>query len=474
MVIALDKGKRPLGFITERRARKLMEAQRACVYRYFPFVLIIKDVDARQIPNLPEYRIKIDPGADTDGISIIHDNEILFAMHIQHRGRQVTENMTKRKNNRRNRRNRETRYRRSKFAKGGTFEHTGSKGKLPPSANSVIGNTKTWIRHLCSWINITKASFEAVRFDTQLMDNPEIEGEQYQHGTLHGTEVREYLLDHYQHTCQYCGGKSGDPILEWEHINKKSRGGADTVKNATLSCRCCNQEKGNHTPKEWKEIILAKPHKTKLDEARLEGIDNVMKHTITGGSNRYCAWTNISRKELERFLFDLFDEVECSTGGKTKYNRVQMGFLKNHQYDAACIGDSTPEKYIDRTHGYYVKAIGMGRGTRFRGQASKCGIITVKYAPRERRVFGFMSGDIVAADVPHRTKRPFKYEGRYTGRVMTRANGSFDIRTLGGDKVTVRHDFCRIIQYVDGYQYRLCRTTEKTCQDAKRHFSPGH
>lgn len=64
-----------------------MEARRACVYRYFPFVLIIKDVDARQIPNLPKYRIKIDPRADTDGISIIHDNEILFAMHVQRRGR---------------------------------------------------------------------------------------------------------------------------------------------------------------------------------------------------------------------------------------------------------------------------------------------------------------------------------------------------------------------------------------------------
>ena len=78
-----------------------------------------------------------------------------------------------------------------------------------------------------------------------------------------------------------------------------------------------------------------------------------------------------------------------------------------------------------------------------------------------------MTGDIVVADVPHQNKRPYKYEGHYVGRVMTRATGSFDIRTLGGDKVTARHDFCRIIQYVDGYQYSLCRTTEKTCQGAK-------
>ena len=33
MIIALDKNKRPLGFLTERRCRILMERKRAVLYR---------------------------------------------------------------------------------------------------------------------------------------------------------------------------------------------------------------------------------------------------------------------------------------------------------------------------------------------------------------------------------------------------------------------------------------------------------
>ncbi|MCR5608509.1 MAG: RRXRR domain-containing protein, partial [Lachnospiraceae bacterium] len=71
MVIALDKRKRPLGFITERRARILMEKRRAVNYRVYPSVVIIKDVDSRTIDTLPTYRIKIDPGSKYTGIAVV-------------------------------------------------------------------------------------------------------------------------------------------------------------------------------------------------------------------------------------------------------------------------------------------------------------------------------------------------------------------------------------------------------------------
>ena len=35
VVFVLDKHKKPLGFATEKRARQLMDARRACIYRYF-------------------------------------------------------------------------------------------------------------------------------------------------------------------------------------------------------------------------------------------------------------------------------------------------------------------------------------------------------------------------------------------------------------------------------------------------------
>jgi len=463
MVITVDKNKRPLGFVTERRARILLTNKRACVYRYFPFVIIIKDVDARKIEGLPAYRIKIDPGSVHDGIAIVDEKtgDLMYAMQVEHRGQQVKKNLETRKACRRNRRNRETLYRRPKFKDGGNAPTSRKDGWLPPSVRSVTGNTETWIRRLCRYINIIFASMEDVRIDTQKIDDPGIEGKKYQQGTLAGYEIREYLLEKYQHTCQYCGGESKDPVLEWEHKVPKSRGGSDSVRNATLACRCCNQAKGSMRPEEWLESIQKKTHLSDLDKVRIKGIGHVIAGTLTGGSNRYCAWVNAGRKELEGFLVSLFGREKCefAGGGRTKYNRIRAGLPKDHQYDAWCVGKSF-RKGMDLTHGYYVNAKATGRGTHFRGKTNVCGIITKKLPKREKRVYGFMNGDIVRADVPHKEPRPYKYEGRYTGRVMTRASGSFDIRTKEGLLVTAKHSFCSLLQKADGYQYSQKRTKE--------------
>ena len=466
MVIALDKNKRPLGFITERRCRKLFEQKRAVMYRMFPMVVILKDKDARTIENLPSYRIKIDPGSKYDGISIVDDvnDRIMFAMQIEHRAEQVKSNLDTRRACRRNRRNRETMYRRSKFADGGTFTQSGNESKIPPSVRSIIGNTETWVRRLKKWINIQDCSFEAVRFDTQLLDNPDIEGVQYQQGTLAGTEVREYLLIRHSHTCQYCGGACKDSALEIEHKNPKSRGGSNSIRNLTIACHTCNQEKGALTLEEWLEKINSKPKKTKTDEARIKGIQNVISNKETGKSNRYCAWVNITRKRIESFLFEKFEDVECSSGGRTKFNRTRLGYPKDHQYDAACIGTVPEQGYEDLTHGYYVYAKATGRGTRFRGKINRCGIIVKKLAPRPKKVFGFMNGDIVVADIPHKEPKPYKHEGHYVGRVMTRARGDFAIRTTKKQLVETNYGFVRKVQNADGYQYAQRRTTDKDNQ----------
>ena len=120
MVITLDKNKRPLGFVTERRARILMKKRRACLYRVFPAVIIIKDVDSRKISELPSYRIKIDPGAKHTGIAVVcnETNQVMLTVQIEHRGDSIVGLLQTRKAIRRNRRNRETPYRYSKWKNG--------------------------------------------------------------------------------------------------------------------------------------------------------------------------------------------------------------------------------------------------------------------------------------------------------------------------------------------------------------------
>ena len=437
MVITLDKNKRPLGFMSERRCRILLEKKRAVLYRYFPTIVILKDVDARKLSGLSSYRIKIDPGAKYTGIAIVMDdtNEFMYAMQIEHRGEQIKKNLDTRRSARRNRRSRETGYRRPKWGNRCTakeqsqsYDSRRDENWLPPSVKSTADNIISWIRRLCRWINITNCSIESVRFDTQLMENPEIEGVEYQQGTLYGYEVKEYLLEKYRHTCQYCGGKSNDPILEWEHMLPRSRGGSDRLKNASLACHNCNQDKGNHTLEEWKTILQDRIPKERgkqkeLDQIRQKFVQQVMERKAPVKRLRYAAWVNSSRRYSQRHLYLRFPELECSSGGRTKYNRK------------------------------YAKA--TGRGTRLRGQINQCGVIIRKWMDRSKTAFGFQTGDLVVADVPKDTK--YKYKGHFSGRVMIRKSGSFDIRTLSGELVTVNAKFCRLLQNNSGYQMMIKR-----------------
>jgi 5-methylcytosine-specific restriction endonuclease McrA len=77
----------------------------------------------------------------------------------------------------------------------------------------------------------------------QALQNPDIEGLQYQRGTLFGAELWEYLLQKWGCKCAYCDAQALP--LEAEHIVPKARAGANRVSKLTLACRKCNQRKGS-------------------------------------------------------------------------------------------------------------------------------------------------------------------------------------------------------------------------------------
>ena len=454
MVILLDKHKRPAGFTTESHLRRLTEKHRAVIYRKYPCVAILKDADVRGFDGQRTFRIKIDPGAKYTGLCVIcnETDEVMLFLQIKHHGDQVRARLDTRRDCRRNRRDRETGYRRCKYKAGRKIDSSRPKDWLPPSVKSTADNIISWVRKLKKWIRITECSVEAVRFDTQLLDDPDIKGKEYQHGTLYGYEIKEYLLAKYGHTCQYCGGVSGDSILEWEHVHPKSRGGSDSVKNATLACKTCNEDKDALTLKEWAAAIESKSNKTVLDKARLEGIKRVQDGRVQK-SNRYCAWVTSSRKYLEDALFDMFTDVECSSGGKTKYNRTKvLGLPKDHHYDALCVGKVPENGFTDRTNGYVLMIEAKGRGSRLRGNINSCGIIVTKYKNRAKTYRGFMSGDIVRADVPRG-----KHKGHHIGRITIRHSGNFGL--IAQDEV--RHDinckYMSVVQKADGYAYHYER-----------------
>src|SRR5260221_3771157 len=231
MVSVEDRRRKPMMPCTPKRARLLLARGRAVVHRVKLYVIRLRDRRA-QDSVLQESVLKIDPGSKTSGMTLVRAEETpegevhhaLFFSEVQHRGESVHRGKQTQRNARRRRRSANLRHRAPRF------DHRAvATGWLAPSVCSRIGNILTWTRRYGRWVPIRRIEVERVRFDTQLLQNPEIAGGEYQHGELAGWEVRAYLLLKYEYRCAYCG-KTAVPF-EIDHIRPRSRGGANRIPN---------------------------------------------------------------------------------------------------------------------------------------------------------------------------------------------------------------------------------------------------
>jgi len=238
-VLVIDTNKRPLNPIHPAQARQLLNNGRDAIFRRYPFTLIVKE----SCPDAPiePLRIKIDPGSTTTGVALVNDatGEVVWAAELQHRGFAIRESLKSRSSMRTGRRNRKTLYRQPPkhewFRKGNKqpCKVQRRKGWLAPSLKSRVYNIDTWAKRLRKYAPIAAIYQELVRFDTQIMQNPEISGKEYQQGTLAGYETREYLLEKWGRQCAYCDIK--DVPLQIEHIHPRAKGGSNRISNLTLS-----------------------------------------------------------------------------------------------------------------------------------------------------------------------------------------------------------------------------------------------
>ncbi len=426
-VFVLDRNKKPLMPCHPARARKLLKNGKAAVYRRYPFTIIMK---CRVGGDLQPIEIKFDPGSRTTGIALVghfdRGSEVIWAGNLNHRGLQIKRNLDSRRAVRRSRRNRKTRYRPARF-----LNRRRPRGWLPPSLRSRVDNVKNWMIKLSRLAPLTQIAVETVRFDTQKIQNPEISGVEYQQGELAGYELREYLLEKWDRECAYCGAKNVP--LEIEHIQARSKGGSDRVSNLTLACTECNINKGN---KDIKEFLKCKPKRLKKIQAQAKA---PLKDTAAVNATRYATGNALKG-------FDLPITITFSSGGRTKFNRVKLGYSKDHWIDAACVGESGAQVVIPPAITPLI-ITAKGRGSRQKCSMNQYGF--PRTSPKKhKRVKGFQTGDIVKAVV---TKG--KNIGTYIGRVVVRARGSFDIG-IGKKKVSgISYKYCQLIQRVDGYEY---------------------
>ena len=418
-VFVLDTTKKPLKPVHPVQARRLLKGGKAAVFRRYPFTIILKEEVTQTPKNIV---LKLDPGSKFTGIALVQNNQVIWGAELQHRGQQIKDALTSRRQLRRGRRGRKTRYRQPRL-----LNRKRRDGWLAPSLQHQVDTTLTWVKRLIRYIPINSLAVELVRFDLQKQENPEINGVEYQHGTLYGWEVREYLLTKFNRTCQYCGVT--DKPFEVDHIHPRSKGGSDRASNLTLACHDCNQAKGNQDIKDFLK-------------GKSDLVNRILKQAKTPLKD--AAAVNSTRWKLFNSLKELGLPVKTGSGGLTKFNRKRLKVPKTHWQDAACVGKVSDSLVFTTNQPLLIKA--TGHGTRQRCRPDKFGF-PKSHAPKAKFFQGFQTGDLVSASIPKG-----KFAGQYTGRIAIRFRPSFVLQ-LSDKKFDVHPKYLTQIHQNDGYNY---------------------
>jgi 5-methylcytosine-specific restriction endonuclease McrA len=283
-----------------------------------------------------------------------------------------------------------------------------------------VATIETWVARLRRACPVTSLALELVRFDTHAMQSPDIYGVKYQQGSLHGYEVRGYLLQKWERRCAYCGAK--DVPLQVAHIVPKARGDSDRVSNLTLACNDCNQWKGSQAAAEFGFPTIQGQSKQPLKDA---------------------AVVNTTRLRLYERLRTTGLPLACGSGGRTKSNRTQQDYPKAHRIDAACVGTTDDQVRLDSNMSVLVIRA-MGHGNQQMCWTNRHGF-PIRHRTRVKRFWGFQTGDLVRAVVP-----TGNHQGMHVRRVTIRQRPSF--RENGVD---VHPKYVRVLQKRDGYGYEL-------------------
>ena len=446
-IAVVDQNKKVLEPCHPAVARQLLRQGKAAVLKRYPFTIILK----REVvdPHTTDYTLSVDPGSKCTGLAITDsDNRIVQKIELHHRGKAIKKGLSDRAGYRRSRRTRMLRHRPPRFnnrsRKSPTLTENGweyqsygqsSEGWIAPSLMSRVFNIETWARRLSKVYPITQLAVEHVKFDTQKMANPEIEGVEYQQGTLYESELWEYLLEKFGRECYYCGAKN--VRLEKDHVIPRAKDGPDRPDNLVVSCRPCNEGKGNRHPYEIEGEF------GKRVQSALRAAAKPMKDAQA---------VNTIRWKISETLKNTGMPLSHGTGGKTRHNRKQAGLPKTHYYDAAsvnCIPIDDGKHPVLAIH-----AVGYGHR---RGLGD---FQTIQTAPGFKRPYkriehcqGFAKLDIVEIQTR---------KGRFTGNI-----NSFDKTAEGkNQKLRVKTDWTakdgrvsgnvtqlRKIQNRDGYAY---------------------
>lgn len=337
IVFVINKYGKALMPCSTRKARILLKQKKAKIYSYQPFAikLVYGSYGYRQ-----KVSIGVDLGAKHIGVAIQSENKVLAKGEITLRD-DIKSNLETRKIYRRSRRNRKTRYRKARFL---NRVSTKKKGWLPPSIQSRIQNTFSWIDKFVYILPSPKLIIEVGKFDVQKMLNPNINGEQYQQAETYGYyNVRYYVFARDNYTCQVC--KKKNKILRTHHIIYKSKGGTDRADNLITVCTDCHTNE-NHK----KDNVLWKwcEQNKKVSGYKETVFMNIIRQKIfikyPNAEITYGSITTPKRKKLELEKTHYNDAIAISKIEKIKENTEDIFKIVQFRKKKRSLHESTPRK----------------------------------------------------------------------------------------------------------------------------------
>ena len=374
----------PLMPCQPRKARLLLKAGKAKVVKSVPFTLqlLYGSSGYKQ-----EVSLGIDAGTQHIGVSATTEKAVLFEAEVTPRT-DIQELLATRRQFRHARRNRKTRYRKKRF-----LNRKKPQGWLAPSVEHKVDTHIKTIKLVHRILPVRKMTIEVAQFDLQKIKHPEIEGKEYQQGPQLGFwNVREYVLFRDGHQCQWCQGKSKDPILNVHHIESRKIGG-NRPDNLITLCETCHD-------------LIHRTHQEQKIERKARGF-------------RDASQMGIMRWRIYEQAKEMFPHVHLTYGYITKHIRIENNLEKSHVVDARCISGH-PLACSEGTW-YLIKMVRRNNRQLHKATIRKGGKRQRHTAPKY--VHGFRLFDCV------------KYQGTTCFVFGRRKAGYFDLRTLDGTQI---------------------------------------
>lgn len=147
-------------------------------------------------------------------------------------------------------------------------------------------------------------------------------------------------------TCQYCGRKAPDVVLEVDHIKPVAEGGNNGILNLITSCRDCNRGKGKVLLSVNEEVAKQQDRLQELAEKR-EQLEMIMRWRT-----ELADLEDTQVNELSSYI-QRVSGWGCSDAGKSKLKKLVHRFSFAEVIEAIDISFS---KYFDDTEYSWNKA----------------------------------------------------------------------------------------------------------------------